>query len=201
MTTVAQLRAAWLAVARVPLAVPVAASLLLAVLTVPWHDTRGTQVVHGVAVLLAAALAAASDDPSGEVADAAATTRRSRSLVRLGVVVCAVVPLFVAGLVAVHLQASWVPGVLLSAEAVGFGVLALAVGFGLRRWRGMPAPAYPAVLGLLLGVVALNSLPRAYTVIDAQAWGPPYDGAMIRWAGLALALLGVLVAALRDPAE
>ncbi len=193
--------AAWLAVARTPLLVPVGAAALLAVLTVPWQDTHGTSIVHGVAVLLAAGLAAATDDPAGEVADAGATTRLARTGARVGVAAALGVPLFTASTLLAQGRAASTPLVPLTVEAIGWALLVLAVGCGLRAWRDTTAPAYPSVLALVLVAISLNGLPRELTMIDPQTWGPPYAGAMLRWAALGLLSLGVLVAALRDAGE
>jgi len=198
-TTRAVLGAAWLAVRRAPLLVPAAAALVLTLVTIPWQDEQGVRVVHGVAVLLACALASATDDPSGEAVAAAPVPRSVRTLSRVLAALAVCVPVAVLALVVASTRAFFFPTGAMVLETICFAVVAVAFGATLRAWRGLLRPAYPTVIGVVLVVLATYALPRGWTMIDPQPWGPPYQAALIRWTGLLLAAAGVLALALRDP--
>lgn len=196
-----QVAIAWLALRRRPFLMPSGAALGLAVVTVPWHDSHGVLVLHGVSVLSAAALAAATDDPMGEVADGAPTRRGRRTGVRVGLALAVVLPLTGLAALAVELREAVTPVTPALVAAVGWSLLAVALGTGLRAWRGVTTPAYPAAVGLLVAVVAAQMVPRGWTLVDPQPFGPPWESALWRWAGLSLVLVGITGLALRDPAE
>jgi hypothetical protein len=75
----------------------------------------------------------------------------------------------------------------------------VAIGAGLRAWTGQHSPSYLAVIGLLATALSTGMLPRGWTMVQEQIWGPPWQAAQLRWAALLLVAVGVLVLALRDP--
>jgi len=196
----ALLGAAWLAVGRPPLLVPAAAALVLTLATVPWQDVYGSRVVHGVAILLACALVAATDDPAGEVVAAAPVPRHVRTLSRVLAVLAVVVPVAVVAVVVARLRSPFVPVGVTVLELVGYAALGVALGTALRAWAGLLRPSYVAVVGVLLLALGTYALPRGWVMLEPQPWGRPYDAAVIRWAGLIVLALGVMGLALRDPA-
>ena len=196
----ALLGASWLAVGRAPLLLPAAAALVLSLATLPWQDEYGTRVLHGVAVLLACALTAATDDPAGEVVAAAPVPRHVRTLHRVIVASAVVVPVAVVAVVVARLRSPFVPLGVTVLEVVGYAALGVALGTALRAWAGLLRPAYAAVVGMLLLALVSYALPRGWVMLEPQPWGRPYDAALIRWAGLIVLALGVVGLALRDPA-
>jgi hypothetical protein len=157
------------------------------------------QVLLGVAVLLAAVLALAVDEPGAEVLDATATRFAVRVSRRLALLSCAVLPLWLLTLAVVELRGQS-PMLLPTLQAVALAALAIAVSAGLRRWRRMPEPALlvgPLLLGFLL---AAQQLPRSLALMPSQPWGPPWEVVHLRWTAVLLAALSVLLMALSDPA-
>lgn len=197
--TPALLSASWLAVRRTPLLLPLGAAVALVLTTLPWAD-RATQVVHGVGVLVACALAATTDDPAAEIAAATPPERRTRTAFRILAGALVALPVLLVGLAVAEVRFSATPLIALGPEVAGYGLLALAVGTGLRAWAGQPAPAYSASIAVLVIVLATWMLPRGWTMVDPQPWGPPLEAALLRWLAVALLALAVLAAALRDPA-
>ena len=197
--TAALLSASWLAVRRAPLLVPLGAAVLLMVASLPWAD-RAVPVVHGVGVLVACALAATTDDPAAEIAAATPPERRTRTAFRILAGALLALPVLLVGLAVAETRFAATPLVTLGPEVVGYGLLALAVGTGLRAWAAQPAPAYSASSAVLVIVLATWMLPRGWTMVDPQPWGPPLEAALLRWLAVALLALAVLAVALRDPA-
>jgi hypothetical protein len=180
--------------------VPATAALVLTLATLPWQDYYGSRVLHGVAVLLACALVAATDDPAGEVVAAAPAPRHVRTLTRVLAALAVVVPVGIVAVVVARLRSPFVPLEVTVLELVGYAALGVALGTALRAWAGLLRPSYAAVVGVLLLALATYALPRGWVVVDPQPWGRPYDAALIRWAGLIVLALGVVGLALRDPA-
>jgi hypothetical protein len=197
----ALLTASWLAVRRVPLLAPTGAAVLLVVLTWPWQDT-GTAIpaMNGLAILLACAVAGTIDDPASEIAAASRYPRRTRVAARLAVGLAIVVPVYLAGALVAQLRFAPTPQTLMLLEAVGYAVAAVAIGAGLLAWRAQFMPSYAASVGLLGVALATYLLPREWAMVDAQTWGPPWTAAVLRWTALIIFALGILGAALRDPA-
>jgi hypothetical protein len=195
----ALLRASWQAVGRPQATVPAGAGLLLALLSVPLDDGYAVQVLRGVAVLLACAAAAATDDPAHELAAAAPYARPVRVTARAVVVLAPLAGIWVlAALVAVP-PAHWGSVPALTLEAAGLCAGGLAVGTSLRAWRGVPTPSVltiPAVASLAL---AAYSAPRAWALMPGQTWGPPWAAAHWRWAGVLLIAVAAACVAARDP--
>ena len=196
----ALLTASWLAVRRAPLLAPSVAAVLLVALTIAWQDSsHAVSVVHGVGVLLAAAMASTTDDPSGEVVAASPYPLHVRSAARVVAGLAVAFPVYVAAAIVAQVRFAATPVLTLTAEATGYAMAALAIGFALRAWTGRLAPSYAAAVGLLGLAVLSFVLPRGWTMVDAQTWGPPLTAALLRWAALALAAAGIVVLALRDP--
>jgi hypothetical protein len=195
------LAASWLAVRRAPLLAPALAAVVLVAVSWPWQDSgRAIDVLNGLAVLLACAWAGTTDDPAGEVAAAAPYPLGVRATARLVVGLAVVVPIYVVG--AVVAQARFAPTPLTAqlAEAVGYGVAAVAIGSALRAWRDQHAPSYAASVALLGVALATFMLPRGWDMVGPQTWGPPWTAALLRWTALVLLGIGIIIAALRDPA-
>ncbi|WP_148573916.1 hypothetical protein [Nocardioides caldifontis] len=192
------LAASWLAVRRPPVLAPLGVALLLVAATVPWQDTHGAQVVHGVAVLAACALAGATDDPGAEVAAASPYPRSLRTAARLGVAAALTVPVVLAAVLVADHRNPWLPLSLLGVELLGFTLLGATLGAVLRA-RGLAMPAYPAVIGVVVLAVLVRQVPHGWVLVDAQPWGPPWEATMLRWVAVLVLAAAVLALALRDP--
>jgi hypothetical protein len=183
-------------------ALQLGAALALVGATLAGLDRAGTagRVLLGVAVLFAATLALAVDEPGAEVLDATATPFAVRVARRL-VLLCAVaVPLWLLALAVVALRGADVPVRMLTLQSLALVALGVAVAAALRRWRRMAEPglvAGPVLVGFL---VAAHQLPRSLTLMPLQPEGPPWQAAQLRWAAVLLAALAVLLIALSDPA-
>jgi hypothetical protein len=198
----ALLTASWLAVRRVPLLAPTSAAVLLVVLTWPWQDTgTAIPVMNGLAILLACAWAGTIDDPVSEIAAASRYPRHIRVAARLTVGLAIVVPVYLAGALVAQLRFAPTPQPLMLLEAVGYALAAVAIGAGLLAWRAQFMPSYAASVGLLGLALTTYLLPREWAMVNAQTWGPPLTAAALRWTALILFALGILGAALRDPAQ
>ena len=165
-------------------------------------DQTGTasQVLLGLAVLLAALLALAVDEPSAELLDATPTTLSRRVARRLAALSFAVVPLWLLALGFVALRGADVPVAMLTLQLTALVALGLALPAALRRWRRIAEPgvlAGPALLGLLL---AADVLPRSLQLTPQQTWGPPWEVAHLRWTALLVLGASTLLVALSDPA-
>ena len=194
------LGASWRAVRRAPLLAPSAAAVLLVALTIPWQDSwHAVSVMHGVGVLLAAAMASTTDDPTGEVVAASPYPLRVRSAARVVAGLAVTLPVYVLAAIVVQVRFAATPVLTLSVEATAYTMTALAIGFALRAWTGRLAPSYPTAVALLGLTVVTYVLPVGWTMVDPQQWGPPLTAALLRWASLALAAAGIVSLALRDP--
>jgi hypothetical protein len=187
---------------RPPFVIPVIAAVVLVTCSVPiLDDGWAMQVLRGVAVLVACAAAATTDDPCGEVLAASPYPRPVRSAARF-VVGCAVLlPLWLVALVVSHLRDEGIPMIGLSLEAVGLIGLGLAVGAVMRANRDIHQPSGYALPTLLAVTLALHQLPAGWRMMTDQTWGPPWEAGQIRWAAFLLGCLGVVVIAWRDPLE
>lgn len=190
--------ACWLAARRAKVLAPVAGVLGLVGATVPWQDTHAAVVLHGAAVLTAAAVATGTDEPSADVAGATPYPRHVRTLTRLLVSAAVAAPAYVVGLAVADLR-SGTPLLPLAVEGLVLAFAAAAAGTALQA-RGAVNPAYLASLGVLLLIFALRWLPAGWGMVDPQPWGPPLQAALFRWSALALLAAGVLGLGLRDPA-
>jgi hypothetical protein len=193
------LPAAWLAVRRGQLVVPLAAASLLVVATLPWAD-QAPAVMHGVAVLVACAFASALDDPTGDVATAAPVRRVTWTWARLAAVGAAALPVLLVATLVARLRFAPLPLAVVLAEAAGYLLAAVAVAAVLRARRTF-LPSYPAVAGVLVVALVTYAMPRGWTMVGPQPWGPPYEAALWRWLGFGLVLLAVLGLAVRDPLD
>jgi hypothetical protein len=194
------LAASWLAVRRAPLLVPVLAALALVAATVPVQDDgHAIQVLRGVGVLLAAGWLATMDDPAGEVAAGSPYPRAMRSLARMLAGLAVVVPVWLLAAATAQWRLAATPVLGLAVEAAALCAAGVAIGAGLRAWTGQHSPSYLAVIGLLATALSTGMLPRGWTMVQEQIWGPPWQAAQLRWAALLLVAVGVLVLALRDP--
>ena len=198
----AVLPAAWLGVRHGWLPLPVLAAVALVLSTLPWQDEgKAVPVLHGVAVLLACAMASCLDDPSHDLAAAAPVPLRTRTAGRVLVAGAFVLPVLVAAFAVARWRFAPLPVAGLAAEAAGYLVAGVTVAAALRAWRGTAVPSYPAVTGVLVVALLTWSLPRGWAMVDPQPWGPPYDAALWRWVGLLLVASASLLAATRDPLD
>jgi hypothetical protein len=193
--------ASWLAVRRTPLIVPALAALGLVAVTYPWQESgHAVGVMHGVILLAGAAWAATTDDPSGEVLAGSPFPLRRRACARLVAGLLVVLPVYVVGAIVAESRFSDTPLLPLAVEGAGYLVAAVAIGSAFRA-AGHLMPSYLAMVGLVGLAVTTYVLPRGWTMVDPQPWGPPLTAACARWAGLGLLAVAVLVLALRDPAN
>ncbi len=196
------LPAAWLGVRHGRLLLPLSASVLLVLATLPWQDEgRATSVMHGVAVLVACAFATALDDPCGDLTTAAPARRSAWTGARLAAVSAVALPVLVAATLVARWRFAPLPLAGVVAEAAGYLLAGVAVAAALRAWRGTQLPSYPAVVGVLLVAMLTYALPRSWAMVDPQPWGPPYAAALWRWLGLVLLALACVLAAVRDPLD
>ena len=178
------------------------AAVALVVMTLRVLDSVGaaTQVLQGVALLLAATLALSVDEPGAEVLDATPTSfaqRVGRRLLALAVLAAA---LLLLALAVVTLRGADVPALLLTLQAAALLALGLAVPAGLRRWRRMSEPgpaAGPVLIGFLLTV---DQLLPSLVPVPLQSWWQTAGAEQLRWAGVLVAASAVLLVGLSDPA-
>jgi hypothetical protein len=159
-----------------------------------------SQVLLGVAVLIAATVALAVDEPSAEVLDATATPFAARVARRFVLLCCVALPLWLLALEVVAWRGADVPVRMLTLQALALGALGIAVAAALRRWRRMAEPgliAGPVLVGFL---VVAHQLPRSLTLLPSQPWDPSWRAAQLRWATVLIAALTVLLIGLSDPA-
>ena len=179
-----------------------AAAVALVVVTLRVLDSAGaaTQVLQGVALLLAATLALAVDEPGAEVLDATPTSFARRVGRRLVTPAVLAVVLWLLALAVVWLRGADVPALLLTLQASALLALGLAVPAGLRRWRRMEEPglvAGPVLLGFLL---AVDQLLPSLVPVALQSWWQTVGAEHLRWAGVLVAASAVLLVGLSDPA-
>jgi hypothetical protein len=178
-----------------------AAVLLVAVTWTGLDDDRAAvAVLRGVAVLLAAALALAVDEPGAALLDAAPTPLARRLAARLALCAAAAAPLWAAALGLAAWRGAAVPVAGLTLELATLVAVALAVTAALRRWWGAAEPALVAGPLLLGSLLAASQLPRAARLLVSTPLDPAWTAAHLRWALLLAAALAVLAAALADPA-
>jgi fluoroquinolone transport system permease protein len=184
----------------VALHVAAAVALLAATWTGLDDDGSSVMVLRGVAVLLAAALALAVDEPAAALLDATPTPMVERLAARLALCGVLVLPTWTAAVALASLRGADVPLVGMTLELAALVALGLAVPLALRRWWRVSEPA--VVVGpLLLGaLVAAAHLPRRLVLLPATPLDPAWGAAHLRWSVLLLAALGLLVAGLADPA-
>lgn len=158
----------------VALHVAAAVALLAATWTGLDDDGTAVTVLRGVAVLLAAALALAVDEPTAALLDATPTPMVERLAARLGVCAVLVLPIWLAAGAVVLLRGADVPLVALTLELGALVAAGLAVPLALRRWWRVSEPA--VVVGpLLLGaLVAAAHLPRRLVLLPATPLDPSW---------------------------
>lgn len=184
---------------------PLPAGVVLSCLLLWWKEPGSAAPatvlweVRAVALLLAAGVAGALDDPTRATVSAVPAPLRFRSGVRL---LLLVLPVAVSwGVLVVWVDArvgGALPALALTVEAAAVTGVVLAVCAVLARWPGLPEPgvaAGPLLAGFAFGVPAL---PR-WTAL-AVPRGPGWEVAHLRWSVLLLAALAALAVAVRDPA-
>lgn len=184
----------------VGLHVAAAVVLLAATASSLEHDTAAVMVLRGLAVVLAATLALAVDEPAVELLDATATTFGRRVATRLRLLVPVAALLWGVALVLVARRGGTVPQAALTLELLALVAVGLALPSALRRWRRTAEPALitgPVLLGLLL---AAAYMPRRLTLLPMSAADPAWGDAHLRWALLLVVAVVALTAALADPA-
>jgi hypothetical protein len=159
-----------------------------------------TQVLLGLAVLIAATLALAVDEPAAELLDAAPTAFARRVLRRLAALAGVALPLWAVGLLLADVRGADVAVGMATLELAALCALSLGAALGLRRWRRLPEPAIVAGPVLLGFLVIADQLPRSLVLMARQPWGPPWEVAHLRWSAVLLAGLSLLLLGLSDPA-
>lgn len=178
------------------------AAVVLVAVTLRALDDVGaaTQVLQGVALLLAATLALAVDEPGAELLDATPTPFARRVGRRLLALAVPAVALWCLALTVVALRGADVPALPLSLQASALLTIALAVPAALRRWRRVWEPGLvsgPVLIGFLL---AVDQLPRSLALVPLQSGGPTWTAVHLRWAVVLLVGLALLRVGLADPA-
>jgi hypothetical protein len=196
----AVLAASWWLVRRPGLLVPMAAACALLLATAPaLDDGHALQVLRGISVLLACALVASSDDPSGEVLAGSPYPRSLRTAARALAASAVIVPAWTLAAVLAQWRDPELPVLGAGVEALALGAVGLAIGGGLRSWRDLHAPSFLAALGVVGFAFSTSAAPRWYALQQGQTWGPPWEATQFRWLGLLLVALGIVVLAARDP--
>lgn len=163
-------------------------------------SATAAHVLLGLAVLIAATLALAVDEPAAELLDAAPTAFAKRVLHRLTAMAVVSLPLWAAGLLLVHLRGADVAVGMATLELAALCALSLSAALGLRRWRRVPEPAMVAGPVLVGFLVITDQLPRSLALMASQPWGPPWEVAHLRWSAVLLAGLSLLLLGVCDPA-
>lgn len=190
------------ALPRRAVALHVAAAVALLAVTAPGLDDTGTAVLvlRGVAVLLAAALALAVDEPSAALLDATPTPLAERLAARTAVCAAVVAPAWLLALAVATLAGADLPLATVTIELAALAALGMAVPSALRRWSRTAEPAVvtgPLLLGLL---VSAAHLPPELVLLAASPADPAWGAAHVRWSLLLLAGLSLLAVAASDPA-
>jgi hypothetical protein len=194
------LQASAAVVRRSGLLVPVGAAVLLVAATAHlFDDGHAGLVLRGTGILLACAWVTTVDDPMGEVAAGSAYPRSTRTLARAMVGLVLVVPVWGAAILLVELRAPELSVLPPALEAAGLGVAGVAIAAGLRAWTNRHQPSYLAIPCVLALAVTIHSLPRSWTMLPLQTWGPPWQAVQLRWTGVILICVAVLVWAVQDP--
>ncbi|GAA3525427.1 hypothetical protein GCM10022234_23090 [Aeromicrobium panaciterrae] len=194
------LTGSWYALARPPLLVPAALAAVLPVMAYrALNDGYATQVVLGVAVILACALAATADDPAHEVAAASPHPRATRCAARLLVGLALALPIAVFALVIADHQAVEIRLAGTALQMAAFVAVGPAVGFGVWAWSDVNQATHVATVAVLSVCLGLWAIPHTLAVVSIQPWGPPWEAVLIRWGALVLLALATIAAAWRDP--
>lgn len=139
------------------------------------------------------------DDPSSNVTAASPTTIRERSGARLailamGMTVCCLLPAAAVATAAPLAKA----GLGLVVEIASIAAVACACSLALARWRGIAEP------GQFAGLMAIGTMFAAH--LAGARWpmlaipGPEWGDAHLRWLGVLVVSLLVIIVCLRDPA-
>ena len=166
-----------------------------------WGDlgdpTVSLWLLRGVALMLAAAVPFGLDDGSRGTLAASPTPLSSRTAGALLVVVLPAAAVWAAACAAVSRQATGLPLLGLTLEAMALCCASTAAGLALARWRDAPEPgALTAPAVVVLGLV-LPQLPRWAAVVVGP--GPDWQAAHLRWAAVLALAVAVSCAAVADP--
>jgi hypothetical protein len=195
-------RASVRTVARRAVGLHLTAAAVLVAVTWPAldHDGAAVLVLRGVAVLLAAALALAVDEPAAQLLDATPTPLVQRLVARAGLCCAVLVPGWLLTIGVATRAGADVPVAALTLELAALTAVGLAVPASLRRWWQVSEPGLvtgPVLFGALLGAA---HLPPTLALLPGSPADPVWDAAHQRWA-LVLIAAGLLLArAVADPA-
>ena len=195
--------ASWRAVGRrTPVLVPASAAVLLLVVTLPIQDGgHAGQILHGLILLVAAALIGATDDPAAEICATSPYVLRLRTALRVLTGSAVALPILVGGFTLVDRRNPGLPLTPYVIEAAGLCLVALTLGVGLRAWLDLAHPAYAASIGLIGVALAAYLLPQGWGLLEPQPWGPPWAAARWRWLAVGVVAAGLTLAATADRAE
>jgi hypothetical protein len=184
---------------------PALAASLTVVLLLIWKQgalgstEAGVWMLRGAGLIMAVGTVFLLDDPSSNITNSSPTPLRVRSGARL-VLVCMTV--FVGCLPAtiltsqrVSVQGEW-PGVVLEIAAM-IGVAA-ALSLTMQRWLGLSEPGQFAGVGVVGTLLAAQLVGARWPMLVGP--GPQWEAAHLRWAGVLLCAVLVVVWQLRDPA-
>lgn len=163
-------------------------------------DAAPVLVLRGVAVLLAAAVALAADEPAAALLDAAPVPLHRRLAQRTALLAAVVLPAWALALLLARLAGGSVPTAALSLELAALSALGLAVPLSLRRWWRVAEPAVVAGPLLLGGLVAAAHLPAGLALLPGAPGDAAWEAAHGRWAVVLVAAAALLVVAAREPA-
>jgi fluoroquinolone transport system permease protein len=200
---VVQLRRATVRSVRWP---PALVAVLVVAALVTWRngglDAVGSAlpIVRGVAVLLAVGAVFVLDDAAAVSVASVPAPLWWRRMLRYGVAAVFVLPAWVVVLVYAHSRQPDLPGLRLTLELAVLMTFGLAFAGAAARWFDATDPGMTAAIGVLGFTFIAANLPMRFALfasLGSRAWGP----STLRWAGMFLAVLAVLVASSRDPAR
>jgi hypothetical protein len=189
--------ASWWLVRRPGLLMPLPAGCVLMVTTAPaLDDGYALQVLRGVSVLLACALVASSDDPSGEVLAASPYPRSVRTAARALARAAVVVPAWALAAALAEWRAPYLPVLGVAIEALALGAVDSPSGedYGRGATSTLPRSSLPWASS---GSHSRRAPRPAGTPCSRRRPGAPL--VRRRWLGLLLVGLGIAVLAALDP--
>lgn len=165
-------------------------------------DTLGSALlmVRIVAVLLALGAVFVLDDAAAVSVAASPTPLWWRRMLRYGVAAVFVLPAWAAVLAYAQSQQPQLPWLRLTLELTVHVTFGLAVAGAAARWLDAIDPGMTAALAVLgFTFIGAHLPPRfaLFTVPDSPPWQP----STLRWAGVLMTAIAVLVATTRDPAR
>jgi len=157
-------------------------------------------MVRAIAVLLALGAVFVLDDAAAVSVAASPTPLWWRRMLRCGVAIVFVLPAWAAVLAYAHWQQPELPWLRLTLELAVLVTFGLAVGGAATRWLDASDTGMTAALAVLGFTFIGAHLPLRFALFAAPR-SPPWQASTLRWAGVLIAAVAVIVATTRDPAR